>query len=191
MASDTSKASKTAELVAAARAVHRRYDREVLLDDPFAVQLCGGFWRTVVNVPPLKRFIVDFVLPRVMPILPTIVIRAVYGERQAAAAMQRGVNQYVIIGAGYDSFAMRRNDLMTALAVYEVDTPATQSEKRRRMRKAGIAEPEGVRYIAADLSQETLEAALARSDFDAGKPAFFFLVRGHVLFGQGCDQGNP
>lgn len=107
------------------------------------------------------------------PIAPLVVIRAAYGERQVATAVERGVNQYVIIGAGYDSFAMRRKDLMQSLAVYEIDTPASQAEKRRRMQKAGIAEPVGVRYVAADLSQVTIEAALAGSDFDPGQAAFF------------------
>ena len=173
MASDTNRASKTAELVAATRAVHKRYDDPVLLDDPFAVHLCGPFWRTVTNVPILKWLMVDIVLRRVAPIAPLIIIRAAYGERQVAAAVERGVSQYVIIGAGYDSFAMRQKNLMQSLAVYEIDTPASQTEKRRRMQKAGIAEPGGVRYIAADLSQVTLEAALAGSDFDPGQAAFF------------------
>ena len=173
MASASARPSKTAEIVAAARAVHHRYDRPALLDDPFAIQLCGPFWRTVAGTPPLKWFVMNVALRRQVSILHFLVIRAAYGEQQLELALERGVRQYVIIGAGYDSFAMRRKDLADGLTVYELDMPATQNEKRRRMKQAGIPEPEMVRYVSADLNEETIDQALARSGFDAGRPAFF------------------
>ena len=83
------------------------------------------------------------------------------------------MDQYVIVGAGYETFAMRRDDLMERLTVYELDQPGTQEMKRRRMREAGIPEPEGIRYVAADLNAETLHDALDRAGFDATRPALF------------------
>ncbi len=173
MASSSQRPSKTAELVAAGRAVHYRYDRPVILEDPYAIELCGSFWKTVVLVPPLKWLMNDVVLRRVAPVIPTFLVRALYGEQQAELAIRRGVTQYVIIGAGYDSFAMRRTDLTRSTTVFEVDQAATQNLKRRRMAKAGIPEPEQVRYVAADLNQVPLMDALAPHGFDPLKPAFF------------------
>jgi len=173
MASSTQGASKTAELVAAGRAIHNRYDRPVILEDPYAVEFCGPFWKTVVLFPPLKWLMHDVVLRRIVPVIPTLLVRALYCERQAELAIRRGVTQYVIIGAGYDSFAMRRTDLTGSVTVFEVDQEGTQELKRRRMAKAGIAEPERVRYVAADLNETPLVDALTPHGFDPEKPAFF------------------
>ena len=173
MSSVETKPSKTAELVAAARAVHTRHDKPVLLNDPYAVNLCGHVWRTIAKSSLLTWFIRNFVKRRQATLVHFLVIRAIYGERQLESAVKRGVRQYVIIGAGYDSFAFRRPDLTKDLAVFEVDAPTTQQEKLRRMERAGINKPDSVRYVAADLNRETLDAALNRSGFDANLPAFF------------------
>ena len=167
------KASKTAEIVTAVRAKHTKYDDPVILNDPYAIKLCGPFWSTVVRFRILKWLMFDKILAHVSPAAPEIIVRADYGEQHAKNAIVKGVDQYVICGAGYDSFAMRRTDLTKNLTVYEVDTPSSQAEKRRRMKKAGIAEPECVRYVAADFNKESLEDTLARSGFDSTKPAFF------------------
>ena len=66
---------------------------------------------------------------------------------------------------------MRRADLMTQLTVYEINQPATQETKRRRMRQTVILEPQGVRHVATGLNAESLDDALARAGFDAGCPA--------------------
>ncbi len=94
-------------------------------------------------------------------------------EERAAQAVRNGVEQYVIIGAGYETFAMRRGDLMAGLHVWELDLAATQDLKHRRMRQAGLALPEGVTYVAVDLGAENLKDALDRSRFDTGRPALF------------------
>ncbi len=165
--------SKTAELVAAGRAVHNRYDQPVLLEDRYAIEFCGAFWKAIVLFPPLKWLVMKVVLRGIAPVIPTILVRAIYGEQQAEIAIRRGLTQYVIVGAGYDSFAMRRTDLTKSVIVFEVDQPATQDLKRRRMAKAGIAEPKEVRYIAADLNEVPLFDALIQNGFDPEKPAFF------------------
>ena len=165
--------SKTAELVTAARAVHTRHDQPVLLHDPFAVQLCGRFWKTISNSSLLTWIIRNVVMRRQVTLIHFIVIRALYGERQLEQAVKRGVKQFVIIGAGYDSFAFRRPELAKQLKIYELDMPATQQEKRNRMKKAGIPEPESVFYVSSDLNSETLVDALIRHGFDPQKPAFF------------------
>lgn len=165
--------SKTAELVAAARAVHNLHDQPVLLDDPYAIQLCGRFWQTIGNSSILTWIVRNIAMRRQVMLIHFIVIRALYGERQLAIAAQRGVRQYVIIGAGYDSFAFRRQDLARDMKIFELDMPATQAEKRRRMKKSGIPEPESVVYVSSDLNEESLEDVLIRHGYDSSQPAFF------------------
>ena len=168
-----SRPSKTAELAAAARAFHLRRHPEPIFEDDLALAMCGPLWRTVISSKVLSRLVFDGLLRGVYPIMPSVYTRARFGEDKLETEIRQGTDQYVIIGAGYETFAMRRKDLMSQLTVYELDQPATQEEKRRRMRKAGISAPERLRYVAADLNTETLEDALAGTGFDAGRPALF------------------
>ena len=165
--------SKTADLAAAIRAVHLRRASPPLFVDDLAESMCGPFWRRVVSSRVLSWLVIDVLLRRLVPTAPVVFTRARYGEDHAEAAAERGVDQYVIVGAGHETFAMRRKDLMARLTVFELDQAGTQETKRRRMREAGIPEPEGVRYIAADLNTETLHGALERAGFDATRPALF------------------
>ena len=165
--------SKTAELAAAIRALHLRRARSPVFNDDLALEMCGPFWRTVVSSRLLSWLVVDGILRRLAPISPAVYTRARFGEDCLEAAIGRGVEQYVIVGAGYETFAMRRQDLMARLTVYELDQPATQESKRQRMRKAGIPMPEGLRYVAADLNAEPLYDALGRAGFDASRRTLF------------------
>ena len=165
--------SKTAELAAAVRALHLRRVRPPVFEDELARDMCGPFWRTVVFSRLLSWLVVDVILRRLAPISPAVYTRARFGEDCVRAAIGQGVEQYVIVGAGYETFAMRRQDLMERLTVYELDLPATQELKRERMRKARIPVPEGLRYVAADLNAETLHDALGRTGFDASRRTLF------------------
>lgn len=100
-----------------------------------------------------------------------LVARSRIAEDLLGAAVERGVSQYVLLGAGFDTFAYRNPHL--DLQVYELDHPATQSVKRRRLEYAQIAIPANVSYIRADLGEVTLAQALASSRFDASRPAVF------------------
>ena len=165
--------SKTAELAAVIRALHLRRASPPLFEDPLAESLLGPLWSRIIPSRVLAWLVVDVLLRRLAPVGVAVVTRARYGEDRAEASVGQGVDQYVIIGAGYETFAMRRDDLMARLTVYELDQPGTQELKRQRMREAGVAEPDGVRYVAADLNAESLHSALERAGFDATRPALF------------------
>ena len=109
--------SKTAELAAAVRALHLRRARSPVFNDDLALEMCGPFWRTVVSSRLLSWLVVDGILRRLAPISPAVYTRARFGEDCLEAAIGRGVEQYVIVGAGYETFAMRRQDLMARLTV--------------------------------------------------------------------------
>ena len=173
--SETKKArpSKTAELVAAARAEHIKRVSPPVFEDRLAHSMCGPFWRTVLSSRLLTLLVIDGLLRNVRPVVPVILTRARFGEDCAEAAVGNGLEQYVIVGAGYETFAMRRADLMTQLTVYELDQAPTQEAKLLRMSEAGINRPEGVRYVQCDLNVETLQDALGRAGFDERRPAMF------------------
>ncbi len=167
------KPSKTAALVAAARAYHLKCARPPIFVDQFAIALCGKFWHAVVSNRLLAWFMVDILLRTLKPLIMAPIVRARFCEDRVEQSTAEGIQQYVIIGAGYDSFAMRRTDLANKLTVFELDQTATQQEKRLRMKESGIPEPENVRFISADLNKEDMFEVLVQSEFDVSKPTIF------------------
>jgi methyltransferase (TIGR00027 family) len=106
--------------------------------------------------------------------LSTIVSRARYTEDNLENLVKRQeVEQYVILGAGMDTFAWRRPDLLKRLKVFEVDHPGTQAHKRQRLQEAGLKYPVQLHFIPVDFSRENLATALRRSAFDPQSPSFF------------------
>jgi methyltransferase (TIGR00027 family) len=99
-----------------------------------------------------------------------VICRSRYAEDQLAAAVVAGIRQYVLLGAGLDTFAYR-SPLAGQVSVFEVDHAATQSWKRAALAAAGIEVPSGVAYIAAGLGTGELADALADGGFDLGQPA--------------------
>src|SRR5258708_22987441 len=96
-----------------------------------------------------------------------------YAEDALEAAVSQGIRQYVLIGAGFDSFALRRPAFSADLQIFEIDFPATQTFKIQRISECGISLPDSVHFIAADLSRESVAAALARSSFERDRLTFF------------------
>jgi methyltransferase (TIGR00027 family) len=97
--------------------------------------------------------------------------RSRYAEEHLAAAAERGVRQYLILGAGLDTFAYR-SPLASAVRVIEVDHPATQDWKRRALSAAGIVVPPSVAFVPADLVADDLGEALGRAPVDLAEPVF-------------------
>jgi methyltransferase (TIGR00027 family) len=98
-------------------------------------------------------------------------VRSRYVEDQLAAAVARGVTQYVVLGAGLDTFAYRNP--FPSLRVFEVDFPATQEWKRELLDEAAIDVPPSLTFVPLDFEHRTLAEGLTEAGFDAGKPAFF------------------
>jgi methyltransferase (TIGR00027 family) len=105
--------------------------------------------------------------------LSLAISRARYAEELLEKAVREGVRQYVILGAGMDTFAFRCPELVKKLRVFEVDHPATQARKRNRLDEVGWEQPEQLHFIPVDFSRESPAAALARSSYDPGTPSFF------------------
>jgi methyltransferase (TIGR00027 family) len=99
--------------------------------------------------------------------------RSRYTEDELHMAVKRGVQQYVILGAGLDTFAYRQPYPEDVLHVFEVDHPATQVWKRTRLEEAAIPIPRTLTFSPVDFETETIEQGLRRVGFDTSKCTFF------------------
>lgn len=106
-------------------------------------------------------------------ISPTPLARSRYCEDSLKTAMLTGTQQYVILGAGLDTFAFREPEFMKKYSVFEVDHPKTQEDKKERIFRAGLEIPENLTFVPVDFSKDNLVKALTDSGFDRKKKTFF------------------
>ena len=159
---ETGRASKTALGVAIRRAAHQLMEQPRILDDPIALRLVGtGHPRLMERaMHPVGRDFRGF-----------MAARSRYAEDQLAEAVAEGVAQYVVLGAGLDTFAWRNP--FPSLRVFEVDFPATQEWKRKMLAEASLPLPPNLAFVPLDFERHTLAEGLAEGGFDARRPAFF------------------
>ncbi|MGC0313943.1 class I SAM-dependent methyltransferase [Kitasatospora acidiphila] len=101
-----------------------------------------------------------------------IVARARFVDDLVLERARRGTTQFVVLGAGLDTFALRHPDLAARLRVFEVDRPATQDWKRRRLLDLGLGTPENLVFVPSDFeSEHAWWARLVAAGFDPGRPA--------------------
>ena len=130
----------TADIVCAARGWHLR-EPTPIFEDPYAKLLCGRFLGLALRFPPLGGLLIKLALGPVMRASLCVLMRSRYTEQALESAVDEGVGQYVIIGAGMDSFAFRRPELLERIEAFEIDHPVTQRKKLQRIRRAGLAVP--------------------------------------------------
>ena len=139
----------------------RRWYSRIQLRLPFSGNLCGG---TAAN--PLRPD-----RPFSIGLRAFLVARSRYAEDNLKQAVECGVHQYVLLGAGLDTFAYRNP--YAELRVFEVDHPATQQWKRELLQHNHIAIPESVTYTPVDFERQSLSAQLVDAGFNSQAPAFF------------------
>jgi methyltransferase (TIGR00027 family) len=161
------KPSRTAQRVALRRAAHQILDDPKVFDDPLAVAIADGD-----SEPPG-----DARQPHSRSLRAFLVVRSRYAEDQLASAVERGVRQYVVLGAGLDTFAYRNPFQSAGLHVFEVDHPATQEWKRARLDEVHIPVPKEVTFAPVDFERQSigfgLRDGLVQAGFDHQQPAFF------------------
>jgi methyltransferase (TIGR00027 family) len=185
---DEGRVSRTALMTSFFRAYHYAHASPRIVEDSLAGTMLTAKERETIEGVLLKGLAQrhpEWVRPgadrstlighamRDLPAIPIVLARARYAEDKLDEAMRDGVGQYVIIGAGLDTFALRRPELQERLRVIEIDHPATQAFKRRRLWEAGIAVPPNLHFGPADLERECIEGVLSRMSYDRTKPAFF------------------
>jgi methyltransferase (TIGR00027 family) len=102
-----------------------------------------------------------------------VVLRSRYVEDELDQAIKRGVSQYVILGAGLDSFAYRKRHLVDVLRVFEVDHPATQTWKRERLKAVGVDLPTNLTFVPLDFEKQSLIETLRMKGYRSDTPALF------------------
>jgi methyltransferase (TIGR00027 family) len=159
--------SRTALRVALRRAAHQIYDaKPLILDDPIAVPILGDTYADELNRTPTRTD-----RPFSVGLRAFLVARSRYAEDTLAVAVAGGVTQYVLLGAGLDTFAHRNP--YPQLRVFEVDHPATQQWKRDLIEANALSLPKNLVYAPVDFECQSLPEQLLEAGFDTGAPAFF------------------
>ena len=176
--------SKTAILAAIQRAAHPLLDSEPwIFRDEFAAPLCGIHDPATVlaSLNSLEEELSRNNSPAVVKSWLqasrlNAALRARYAEDELHQALSRGVLQYVILGAGLDSFAYRRRDLEAGLRIFEVDYLATQQAKLARLHQLQIQTPKHLTFVPIDFEEASLLDTLQEMGFRREGPAFFSLL---------------
>ncbi|MGH9745038.1 MAG: class I SAM-dependent methyltransferase [Candidatus Acidiferrales bacterium] len=160
--------SRTALRVAMHRAAHQLFDSPKVLDDPIALAIIG----------PKVAEQLHSEQPRyggqvARSLRAFMAARSRFAEDELASAVARGAKQYVILGAGLDTFPYRNPYGDAELRIFEVDYPATQEWKRSALSAANIPIPASLTFAPVDFERQTLSAGLRRVGFDPGVPTFF------------------
>ncbi len=165
---DSAQPSRTAHRAALHRAAHQVLEEGRIFSDPLALAILGldaaGVAATVAQEAARR--------PSGQGMRLFIAARTRFAEDALAAAVEQGVGQLVVLGAGLDTNAYR-GPLRDRLRIFEVDHPATQEWKRQRLAAAGIPLPACLTFAPIDFERETLAAGLDAAGFDSSAPAFF------------------
>src|SRR5215467_12312773 len=158
--------SRTAVLTAVARAAHREQSPPWVIDDYLALPLAGPEGRAL-----LTRLRAEVPAPHLLAFSRWMCVRARFTEDIVEQAVASGIRQYLILGAGLDSFAYRRGDMLSRLRVFEVDHPASQEWKRRRLAELGSQRPSCLVFSAVDLERLGVVDGVEGAECDSVLPA--------------------
>jgi methyltransferase (TIGR00027 family) len=156
--------SRTALMIARQRAAHQVLDHGSILHDPFAMKILREDERDVL------QFATAHPLASIGRLFTTA--RSRIAEDALSRAVEGGVRQIVILGAGLDTFALRNPHGARQIRIYEVDHPATQAWKRERLAEAQIALPPWLILVPVDFERDDFET-LVGAGFQQNSPAFF------------------
>jgi methyltransferase (TIGR00027 family) len=155
-------ASETAQFAAAHRAYHFINDRPVILEDSAAIWLLNPQLSTILRVSPLRWLFWRPLILKVRPISAFIIIRSRYAEEMLENAIRNDCRQYVIMGAGLDSWALRHKD--SKVKVFELDLPATQQYKKTRIQSYLGGLPSNLVMVPMDFESESVLEVLQNSE---------------------------
>ncbi|WP_130802091.1 class I SAM-dependent methyltransferase [Acinetobacter ihumii] len=165
--------SRTAEAAAALRAQHYLFAQDPIFADAYAFEMTSKAWKTLLKLPLLNQLLNSLPLNRSLGLLTAQVVgRSRYAEDHLKQAIQKGIDQYVLVGAGLDSFALRLAQQYPALKIFEIDHPDTQRLKIQKLKQLDNI-PANVEFVAIDFEKEALGEVLARSGYAQDRPAFY------------------
>lgn len=160
--------SSTALVVAALRAAHQTFDDGRVFRDPFAEDMLGPEGAALMMGLPI--------IPGYRTMRFLMAARSRYADDALTDAVGRGCRQVVVLGAGLDTLSLRNPYRAAGLRVFEVDHPATQADKRRRLLRFGPKLPAGLSLVPAIFGENDVAAALAAAGWQADEPTFFQML---------------
>jgi methyltransferase (TIGR00027 family) len=162
-------ASQTAIMMAQFRAAHAVMDHDPIFEDRFALALAN------VTAADVTRFLATNAPDSCVHVVRLFVgQRSRFAEEEVERAVGTGVDQYVDLGAGLNSFAWRRPDVMAKLALFEVDHPATQEWKRERLTAVGLVCPPNLHFVGVDFRNvDVLGERLTVAGFDPARASIW------------------
>jgi methyltransferase (TIGR00027 family) len=165
------KASQTAFGAARARAAHQMYDRGAIFSDPHAIRILG------MGARELDESLLPFAdIPWWPSVRMLMAARSRLAEDNLGRGVSAGVRQYVLLGAGLDTFALRNPHARAGLKVFEVDHPATQAWKRDLLSRGKLTS--AAIFTPIDFERQDLATELTRAGFDFAAPACFAWLGG-------------
>ena len=151
------------------RAAHQLLDDPKVFDDPVALRIIGKESASALQADP-RQFEAT---PLSSYLRAFVAARSRYAEDELALGLRHAVRQYVILGAGLDTFAYRNPYPQGRLHIFEVDHPATQAWKRARLSEIGMTLPGDLTFAPVDFETQTLEEGLRNAGYDPVKATFF------------------
>lgn len=164
----TGEPSRSALRVATLRAAHQLLEEPIVFNDPVALPILGRKAEAEMREDPYQ-----YNDPLSRGLRGALIARSRLAEDELTRRVADGMTQYVVLGAGLDTFAYRNIHERRGLQVFEVDHPSTQEWKKRALRDAGIKVPDSVRFAAVDFEHDTLADGLRCAGFRADRPAYF------------------
>jgi methyltransferase (TIGR00027 family) len=158
--------SRTALGAASHRAAHQMLETPLVFEDPLALKILGA-----ERVKWIGRNIESYRTAGGRAMRAFLVARSRIAEDGLAQALHEGTRQYVVLGAGLDTFACR-HPYGKRLTVFEVDHPATQAWKRAQLREQAIAVPRSTAFVPVDFEKESLGDRLRHAGLRRGEPVF-------------------
>lgn len=181
------KSSITALMSSFGRAFHTENEEHPVFEDHLAKKLMTAEEYAAVqgyilegaqffepDIDPVKQGSTEL-LRRIVNvhIAPSPLCRAAYTEQALKAAALTGAKQYVMLGAGMDTFAFREKEFLAKNIVFEVDHPLTQADKRERIARAGWTVPDNLTFVPGDFTKDNLTECLITAGFDPSVKSFF------------------
>lgn len=165
-------ASSTSDMVTVIRALHQHNEHSPVLSDPLAYDLMPKRWQKLFARPKLLAYTV-WLTSYLRRVHANVISRARYCEDQLELMLSEGDVQYVIVGAGMDSFAYR-HEHSSQLTIFEIDHPNTQALKQKRLAALNKEQPDNLEYLSIDFElQKISEVLLASERFDPNKKTLF------------------
>jgi methyltransferase (TIGR00027 family) len=163
-------------------AAHQLIDGEnKLLEDQIIIKLLGP------EVPEYIRVNKDrFYQQDAMALRSHIVLRSRYAEDCLKQAYKKGVRQFIILGAGMDTFAYRQPAWARDIKIIEVDHPDSQVDKMKNLMSAGIAIPENLSFVSVDFEIDDLSTILSQSIISLNEPIFITCLGVLVYLSRNC-----